>query len=216
MTKKRIAWKFSAPIFSQNLDRTIWPDHKLRLPYVEDNDDDDEDLLDAPSPYDITQKSKPFKIITTPFGAMRWDAEIEAANSLLSWTGHTNFNLSISAVNKLIHIAGVEAVKIFSRYRFLIVVGELFESSQVKVDIQRILCEDVLDEIENLPLDKATSKIVDDLIEKYKNYNWWIIYVLPNGRVETVCSSTENDDFNRLFTILYSTFSLVGGAIFIQ
>lgn len=65
-------------------------------------------------------------------------SEISLATNFDCWIAHTNFNLTESIKNKLDQIEGVEMLKIFSRYRFLIGVGRMFNFSDVRKEIESI------------------------------------------------------------------------------
>ena len=65
--------------------------------------------------------------------------EISLATNFDCWIGHTNFNLTEQLKNKLDQIEGVEMLKIYSRYRFLVGVGRMFEFSDVRKDIEGLL-----------------------------------------------------------------------------
>jgi hypothetical protein len=56
------------------------------------------------------------------------------------WVGHTNFNISETIKKTLEEIAGVEILKISSRYRFFIGVGRMFDFTDVRQDIEEKLC----------------------------------------------------------------------------
>lgn len=60
--------------------------------------------------------------------------------SLLSnfdcWIGHTNFDITKDVKNILDAANGVEALKIYSRYRFFIGVGKMFDFKNVRKEIE--------------------------------------------------------------------------------
>jgi len=56
------------------------------------------------------------------------------------WVGHTNFNISETIKKTLEEAAGVEILKITSRYRFFIGVGRMFDFTDVRQDIEEKLC----------------------------------------------------------------------------
>ena len=55
------------------------------------------------------------------------------------WIGHTNFNITNSVKNKLNEVDGIEVLNIFSRYRFFIGIGKMFNFSDVRKDIEKII-----------------------------------------------------------------------------
>tara|TARA_Y100000592_G_scaffold97970_1_gene169872 strand:+ start:3131 stop:3595 length:465 start_codon:yes stop_codon:yes gene_type:complete len=65
--------------------------------------------------------------------------EISLATNFDCWVAHTNFNLTENIKNKLDSIEGIELLKVFSRYRFLVGVGKMFEFSDVRKTIEDTL-----------------------------------------------------------------------------
>jgi hypothetical protein len=51
------------------------------------------------------------------------------------WMGHTNFDITHKFKAKLDKIPGIEVLKVCSRYRFFIGVGNMFEFKNVRSDI---------------------------------------------------------------------------------
>ena len=68
--------------------------------------------------------------------------EISLATNFDCWIGHTNFNLTENIKNELDQIEGVEMLKIFSRYRFLVGVGRMFNFSEVRKNVEKIIKEE--------------------------------------------------------------------------
>ena len=65
-------------------------------------------------------------------------SEISLATNFDCWVAHTNFNLTENIKDELDEIEGIEMLKIFSRYRFLIGVGRMFNFSDVRKNIESI------------------------------------------------------------------------------
>lgn len=62
------------------------------------------------------------------------------------WIGHTNFDLTHRIKNTLDEIPGIEMLKIFSRYRFFIGIGQMFNFKNVRNDIEKALLGDTKNE----------------------------------------------------------------------
>jgi hypothetical protein len=62
--------------------------------------------------------------------------EMTLLSSFDCWMGHTNFDITPVIKEKLNNIAGVEVLKICSRYRFFIGVGTMFDFSDVRKNIE--------------------------------------------------------------------------------
>ena len=67
-------------------------------------------------------------------------SQVSMLASFDCWVGHTNFNISETIKKTLEEVAGVEILKISSRYRFFIGVGRMFDFTDVRQDIEEKLC----------------------------------------------------------------------------
>ena len=52
------------------------------------------------------------------------------------WIGHTNFDITESVKTKVEKTKGVEILKVYSRYRFFIGIGKMFNFSEVRKEIE--------------------------------------------------------------------------------
>ena len=66
--------------------------------------------------------------------------EIAIASNFECWVAHTNFNLTEKIKDQLDKIEGIELLKVFSRYRFLVGVGKMFDFSDVRRSIEKKIC----------------------------------------------------------------------------
>lgn len=55
------------------------------------------------------------------------------------WVGHTNFDITPKIKKDLDSVSGIEVLKIFSRYRFFIGVGKMFDFKNVRNNIENLL-----------------------------------------------------------------------------
>ena len=78
---------------------------------------------------------RPTRVIMTPMGIIPY-TENTASNKIFNfWVGHTNFNLNLPICRLIENAKGVETLDIFTRYRFRIGVGKLFDDKAVMRDI---------------------------------------------------------------------------------
>lgn len=84
---------------------------------------------------------KPTKVIVTPMGIIPY-TDNTASNKIFNfWIGHTNFDLN-SGICKLIELhRGIETLDIFTRYRFRIGIGKLFEGGDIMSSISEQINE---------------------------------------------------------------------------
>lgn len=147
---KKIGWQkyedylekqLSCPMLQniiQNMLTQHIEDEMLHDESKEDDDDDDSD--DSYEDIDDDQKSIASIALNK---LMPLTPQVIEDVSMLSnfdcWIGHTNFDITPSIKNKLNKIAGIEILKIFSRYRFFVGVGQMFDFQNVRYDIEQEL-----------------------------------------------------------------------------
>lgn len=207
---KQIKWEFYHNPFKVDCDVGDEVDHH--------NGDDESEFEDS-TPWQQSKKSlsrKPFRVLMTTFGMIPLTEDLLENKNFKLWIGHTNFSISVSDATKLAEVPGVEAVKFFSRYRFLVLIGTCFTTSQVKLDIQATLCDEDIDDLKNksnLELDKRTKDKFNNILIDIENKENYIIYVLPNGKIISYSSDTYSDEFNQKVMLLTTIFKLVGGSL---
>ena len=64
---------------------------------------------------------------------------VSLATSFDCWMGHTNFNITEETRESLSETAGVEVLKICSRYRFFVGIGRMFDFAEVRKAIEKSL-----------------------------------------------------------------------------
>ena len=80
------------------------------------------------------------QVMQTPFGLWQVDDAMNPFRQFKFWMGHTNFSIGQNAELILRSMPGVEVLKILTRYRFIIGVGELFDIRNVRTQIEEALC----------------------------------------------------------------------------
>lgn len=108
----------------------------LQNPSLLNNEDEDDDAEEDEEDYeDMMQDKKKFIPPFLPLNNQIID-DISMLTSFDCWIGHTNFDLTPSIKNTLDNIPGIELLKIYSRYRFFIGVGKMFEFTEVRKIIE--------------------------------------------------------------------------------
>lgn len=80
---------------------------------------------------------KSFKAISTPMGIIPYTENTASSKIFNFWVGHTNFNIT-SYISSIIETTeGVETLDVFTRYRFRIGIGKIFDESEVKSNITK-------------------------------------------------------------------------------
>lgn len=81
---------------------------------------------------ELAQQSKQqIKVIATPMGMIPVNEHTASGKIFNFWTGHTNFNITKNISNIIESVDGVETLDIFTRYRFRIAIGKLFNNGEV-------------------------------------------------------------------------------------
>jgi len=65
--------------------------------------------------------------------------QISLVSNYDCWIGHTNFNLTPSIKEEFEEVEGVEVLKICSRYRFFVGVGQMFDFKDVRKIVEEII-----------------------------------------------------------------------------
>lgn len=152
---KKIGWQkyedyiekqLSCPIL-QNIVQNMLShtmDEELLNEEIEEDEDEDDDTYDS---HDDEKKS--FSSIALN-KLMPITPQLIEDVSMLSnfdcWIGHTNFDITPKIKAKLNIIPGIEVLKILSRYRFFVGIGQMFDFQNVRYDIEKELIKGELDE----------------------------------------------------------------------
>lgn len=120
------------------------------------------------------------KLLSTPFGFFEVDDAFSPLNQFEFWIGHTNFNITQSLVDKLETVPGVEGLKVFSRYRFLISVGKMFSFKTIRPAIE------VTAGCISLP-----DNVLEELKKHHEKGEEFYLYVYPN--MKDYISTTAGD-----------------------
>lgn len=119
--------QISSPLLNRIFQLMSEMSHEYQL---KDNDEDGIDMEMQVQPGELDQQPIMLNLdenIST---------EIALANNFDCWVAHTNFNLTESIKNELDRVEGIEILKIFSRYRFLIGIGKMFEFTDVRKNVE--------------------------------------------------------------------------------
>jgi len=65
--------------------------------------------------------------------------DIQVISTFECWIGHTNFDITHRIKDQLNTIEGIELLKIYSRYRFMIGIGHMFNFKEVRKNIEKTL-----------------------------------------------------------------------------
>ena len=98
---------------------------------ISNYDHDEENDSDESS----THTPNGVRVIATPMGLIPYNEYTASGKIFNFWNGHTNFSISQNIVNILESTEGVETLDIFTRYRFRVGIGKIFDETSVKQKI---------------------------------------------------------------------------------
>jgi len=151
------------------------------------------------------------RVVHTPLGVYPEESLLKPSDRWDCWIAHTNFDITNSVATKLdSDIDGVEALKILGRYSFFIGIGRLFDISQVRKDIETLLCDYTEQEV----LDDKEMRVTVDLVkEQLESKKYWSLFVSPEGEVEYVVSDEMDKRYLDGLNNLLEMKSVIGGII---
>jgi hypothetical protein len=141
---KKVGWQkyedyiekqLSFPIL-QNIIQNMIPESEEDILGEEDDDDDeDESYEDEDNKKDMMSAVLHKMLPLTP----QVIDDISMLANFDCWIGHTNFDITPAIKNKLNKMPGIEILKIFSRYRFFVGIGQMFDFQSIRFDIEQEL-----------------------------------------------------------------------------
>ena len=135
------------------------------------------------------------KLITTPSGIFQLHDKMNVLNQFDCWMGHCNFDITKTVEKTMESIEGVEFLSVIGRYRFFLGIGRLFNFSDVRIEIEKTFCDNVIAETE--PDLEASYTSLSDSIGSLKNlvseYKHWAIFIGADGMVDYTITNEDND-----------------------
>jgi hypothetical protein len=144
--KKKIGWQkyedyiekqLSSPLLTTIIQNVVMQQLGNNIEELEDEEDiDDYDSVDDKKS-NILQNSSMIPITSQLM------EDVTMLSSFDCWIGHTNFDLTHSIKEVLNKVPGVEVLKICSRYRFFIGIGQMFDFKSVRNDVEKAIIGDI-------------------------------------------------------------------------
>ena len=127
------------------------------------------------------------RLVLGPYGLIPLNENAITAKLYKLWVGHCNFDITDSIKEKIEKVNGVEVLRVWTRYRFWLGIGNLFNDYEVQSDIENSILNKNKIKNKNTALN-ALIKVMK------KKYVAWVIYSDENGELKTVGS----DDIENL------------------
>lgn len=152
---------------------------QAREKWVVDEEDSDIDEI-----MDMSEDMFPVsKVVSTPMGIFEVDDAFNPLNHFNFWIGNTDFDLKQRFLDILDTVPGVEGIKVMSRYRFLLAIGQLFDPSKVRLLIEL-----------SIGTLKLSEKVLDKKEELENSGKPWTMFVYPNLN-SFLCTTPEDNDY---------------------
>jgi hypothetical protein len=120
--QKSIAWeKWRDPFLGYDENEIDVDSHMNFLDEAEEGEPNDT----------INKTSNPIKVIATPMGLIPYNEYTASSKIFNFWIGHTNFTISKNTAQIIENTDGVETLDVFTRYRFRVGIGKVFEDREV-------------------------------------------------------------------------------------
>lgn len=110
-------------------DSILYENTRNEEPEFHDTEDPREE---SPEVNQQFQKSlRQIRVMATPMGIIPFTENTASSKIFNFWVGHSNFNITKKIASIIEEISGVEALDVFTRYRFRIAIGKAFKDSCV-------------------------------------------------------------------------------------
>jgi hypothetical protein len=99
----------------------------------ESDDIDEEDEISGVE--DQMSHHQKMRAIATPMGLIPYTENTASSKIFNFWVGHSNFNINEHIIDIIENTDGVETLDVFTRYRFRIAIGKVFDDARVMKEI---------------------------------------------------------------------------------
>jgi hypothetical protein len=145
-------------------------------------------------------QSRHVRMIAGPYGLVPVGEHGLSSKLYKLWVAHTNFDITESVVESVEQIPGVEILRVWTRYRMWIGIGNLFDTTEVQKAIDYALCGEP-EPPPPKPISKKQDAAINILVKRmqkeHKN-EAWAICRLPDG---TLWAGTGADSETVIQTI---------------
>jgi hypothetical protein len=97
-----------------------------------DNIDEEDETTGVEDQMSHHQK---MRAIATPMGLIPYTENTASSKIFNFWVGHSNFNINEHIIDIIENTDGVETLDVFTRYRFRIAIGKVFDDARVMKEI---------------------------------------------------------------------------------
>jgi len=240
MFKKKIVWEKWVDPLNSNIDEVEFPgynspsvDEERPIEFLSSNPNFEDSIYDDQEYTDGTDKQRnihynPIRIASTPHGFVSLTEHSYASKHFDFWTMHYNHDITEKVLSQIESCTGVETLNALTRYRVRIgfnrtlIQAGAFSLREIRKNIENKILgkenkEDILSDMSELLFftDEVKEK-VRSIKEKLSDSKIWAIYVLPNGKIETITESSISETFNKKLNLFSEAKKMVGGEVLVS
>ena len=162
---------------------------KWEDPLIVKNNEEDLDLRSHKDSFKEFEENEErhVRLVLGPYGLLPLNENAITGKLYKLWVGHCNFDITESVKEKIESVDGVEIFRVWTRYRFWLGVGNLFDDHKVQQNIEHKLIKKLKNEKNKNPAINALIKVLN------KKYIAWLVYSDESGELKTI--GGENIDF---------------------
>jgi hypothetical protein len=131
----KIGWQKYESLIEEQLSSTFLSDLFNKILVEEEEEEEEDSYESAYDQEDSIARPDPAKMALNS----KIMEDIGMITNFDCWIGHTNFDITPDIKKNLDSIKGIEVLKIFSRYRFFIGIGKMFDFKSVRNGIEELL-----------------------------------------------------------------------------
>lgn len=151
------------------------------------------------------------RVVHTPVGIYPIESCSKPSDRWDCWIGQTNFRITKGILKILMKdIDGIAAVKVLDRYAFFIGVSPMFAMKDVRINIEKALCQYTESEV---LADEELLSTVNLVKEQLKEKKYWSIFASPVGKVEYIVSDNLDKKYLDGLNELLELKQILGGVI---
>lgn len=131
----KIGWQKYENVLEEQLTSTFFSDILQTIIEQVDEEEESETVYEEEMP----QQESSYTILAKAGMNQKLFEDLGMITNFDCWIGHTNFDITPKIKKDLDSVSGIEVLKIFSRYRFFIGVGKMFDFKNVRNNIENLL-----------------------------------------------------------------------------
>jgi hypothetical protein len=152
-----------------------------------------EDMLKMSLKKKISSNTNTGPILVGPMGVVPLNEHNIPSKVYCFWMGHANFDITRDVLQKIENTPGVEALDVFTRYRFRVAIGKAFltDDDPQGVIILKAINNNVCPNSKNIKIKQQGVELLKKkLVSKYP---FWVIFTLPDGSLDPQGRNTKEE-----------------------